>query len=71
LVTGGIVVGLVSCNDGSTGCCKVCVGSCACGDNCQTCGFVCAAPKGCACTSNPTLTSSELMSEDPDAGEGQ
>jgi hypothetical protein len=40
-----------SCNDGSTGCCTVCQGTCACGDSCVPCGTLCKKPKGCACTS--------------------
>jgi hypothetical protein len=56
--TAGLALGLglllapqAGCNDGSTGCCIVCMGSCPCGDSCVACGPVCTKLKGCACGS--------------------
>jgi hypothetical protein len=41
---------LSACNDGSTGCCVVCTGTCPCGNSCVSCAMVCTSGKGCACT---------------------
>lgn len=40
----------IACNDGSTGCCIVCSGTCPCGDVCAPCGDICTKVHGCACS---------------------
>jgi hypothetical protein len=61
-------LGLLACQDNSTGCCVVCNGSCACGNSCLACSVRCTEPKGCACSSGPDLTAA-AESAPPDGGE--
>lgn len=51
-----------ACNDGSTGCCVMCMGSCPCGDVCAPCGEICTKVHGCACS----VSAAALQS--PDGG---
>jgi hypothetical protein len=75
LFPAGVALDVAGCNDGSTGCCKLCV--CACGNDCAIdCSARCTQPRGCACTTTMPLTSAalsasgdEAMSMAPDAGE--
>jgi hypothetical protein len=59
LFPAALTIDLTSCNDGSTGCCVICP-ECACGSSCVSCAVRCTMPKGCACSSNPTLRSSAI-----------
>jgi hypothetical protein len=54
-----------SCNDGSTGCCMMCVGTCACGDSCVSCATACTTRKGCACNSTHESALSESDADAP------
>jgi hypothetical protein len=67
LVPATLATGLGGCNDGSTGCCMVCMGSCACGSGCIACSTKCSLPKGCACTGMPELRASAVLASVPDA----
>ena len=63
---GALVALLVSggaCNDGSTGCCKMCMGLCACGDECVPCGPACKTPMGCACNGERETSPSGAISD--------
>jgi hypothetical protein len=62
------------CNDGSTGCCMICNGSCACGNSCQDCSVKCTLPHGCACSpmemlaeERRSIAQANLMSQSNDA----
>ena len=67
LLIGGAAIAFLgsstSCNDGSTGCCMTCIGSCACGDSCVSCATSCTKPKGCACNNNNESALSEADAE--------
>jgi hypothetical protein len=69
-----ILFAIGGCNDGSTGCCMVCNGSCACGDMCQDCAYKCTLPHGCACSpmemlaeERRSIAEAEPLSQPPDA----
>ena len=61
-----LTLDLTSCNDGSTGCCKVCP-ECACGDSCISCATRCTLPKGCACGTTTGLDQGQLRTSIDDA----
>jgi len=50
MAVGFLTAPQTACNDGSTGCCIMCTGTCACGDSCEPCGQVCTKVQGCACS---------------------
>jgi hypothetical protein len=73
LFPAALALDLIGCNDGSTGCCRICP-ECACGDSCISCATRCTLPKGCACSSTTQLSQaalrtsiSDLKSISPDA----
>jgi hypothetical protein len=69
LLIGGAAVAFfgssTSCNDGSTGCCMMCIGTCACGDSCVSCAIACTKPKGCACNSTHESALTEIDAKAP------